>query len=142
MQITSRTLNSFERSAVLSYAIVLAAACKTIWGMWLYRDLTTGDTSGYFIQALSWLNHFENDILWSPLYTIFYGQSLIATHSVYGATTLHRIIIVIAADVAVLVLMRRILSPGLALLAALWWTILPINFNTLYEVHLFALLPM
>src|ERR1700730_10505614 len=110
--------------------------------MWLYRDLTTGDTSEYFVTAIRWFERFETNILWSPLYTSFYGHTLFAPHSVYGATTLHRIIIVVAAAVGVLALMRRLMSPGLALLVALWWTILPINFDTLYEVHLFALLPM
>jgi hypothetical protein len=42
----------------------------------------------------------------------------------------------------VLALMRKLLPPGLAWLAAGWWTILPINFGALYEVHLFALIPV
>lgn len=142
MSTLSKVSDAFEKYASLSYAIVLAAAAKTLWGIWLYRDLTTGDTSAYFVTAVRWFERFETQILWSPLYTSFYGQTLFATHSVYGATTLHRVIIVIAAAVGVLALMRRLMSPGLALLVALWWTILPINFDTLYEVHLFALLPM
>ena len=142
MSLADKISSAFDRYALLSYAIVVAVAAKTVWGMWLYRDLTTGDTSSYFVKAIRWFERFETDILWSPLYTSFYGQTLFATHSVYGATTLHRIIIVVAAAVGVLALMRRLMSPGLALLVALWWTILPINFDTLYEVHLFALLPI
>ena len=30
----------------------------------------------------------------------------------------------------------------LAWLLAAWWAVLPVNFDTLYEVHLFALLPV
>ena len=138
----ARIAGAFEKNAFLSYAIVLAAASKTVWGMWIYRDLTAGDTSSYFLSALDWFERFETNFLWSPLYTAFYGQTLFVTHSAYGATNLHRIIIVIAAAVGVLALMRRLMPPGIALLIALWWTILPINFNTMYEVHLFALLPM
>src|SRR5262249_3862935 len=37
--------------------------------------------------------------------------------------------------------LRRLLSPGIAWALAVWWTILPINYDVLYEVHLFALLP-
>jgi hypothetical protein len=133
---------AFEKKAWISYAIVLAVAAKCVWGMWLYRDLTTGDTSSYFVSANRWFEHFATNILWSPLYTMFYGEMLFATHSVYGATTLHRIVIVFAAALGVLALMRRLMSPGTALLVALWWTVMPINFETLYEVHLFALLPM
>jgi hypothetical protein len=142
MSLADKISSAFDKYAFASYAIVVAVAGKTVWGMWLYRDLTTGDTSSYFVTAIRWFERFETNILWSPLYTSFYGQTLFATHSVYGATTLHRIIIVVAAAVGVLALMRCMLSPGLALLVALWWTILPINFETLYEVHLFALLPM
>jgi hypothetical protein len=35
-----------------------------------------------------------------------------------------------------------VLPPALALLIATWWSALPINFDTLYEVHLFSLLPI
>lgn len=142
MRTFHRIAGCFEKHAFLSYAIILAAAGKTIWGMWIYRDLSAGDTSSYFLKALDWFGQFQVNLLWSPLYTAFYGETLFATHSAYGATNLHRIIIVIAAAIGVLALMRRLMSPGIAMLIALWWTILPINFDTVYEVHLFALLPM
>jgi hypothetical protein len=61
---------------------------------------------------------------------------------VYAATILHRIIVVMVAALGVLAVMRRLLPPAIALLIAMWWAVLPINFNTLYEVHLFALLPV
>src|SRR5260370_7444433 len=108
-----RISGAFEKNPFLSYAIILAAACKTVWGMWIYRDLTAGDTSSYFLSALDWFERFETNFLWSPLYTAFYGQTLFATHSAYGATTLHRIIISIAAPLAVLALPRPSTSPGM-----------------------------
>jgi hypothetical protein len=55
---------------------------------------------------------------------------------------LHRAVIVMAATLGVLAVMRRLLPPALGLLIAMRWAILPINFETLYEVHLFALLPV
>src|SRR4051794_7932402 len=138
----SKIVSGFEERPILSYAIIIALAAKTVWGMWLYRDLTTGDTSSYFTRAYLWFTSFQGNILWSPLYTSFYGTMLFGTHNVYGATILHRIVIVMLAAVGVLALMRRVASPGIALLVALWWLVLPINFETLYEVHLFSLLPM
>ena len=91
MLIFHRIDDAFEKRAFLSYAVILAVAGKTVWGMWIYRDLTAGDTSSYFRKALDWFRHFEVNFLWSPLYTAFYGQTLFATHSAYGATNLHRI---------------------------------------------------
>src|SRR5262245_11595961 len=38
--------------------------------------------------------------------------------------------------------MRPLLPAGIALLLALWWAVLPINFETLYEVHLCSVLPI
>lgn len=142
LSIRASLLGAIETRAWLSYAVVSLVVAKTVWGMWLYRDLTFGDTSGYFITANQWFESFSDNILWSPLYTSFYGEMLRITHSVYGATNLHRICIVFAAALGVLALMRRLMSPGIALAVALWWAVMPINFNTLYEVHLFALLPM
>ena len=137
-----RARRQLETNAAVSYGVVFVLVAKTLWGMWLYRDLTSGDTSSYFVTANRWFENYQDNILWSPLYTSFYGEMLRITHSVYGATNLHRIIIVFAAAFGVLALMRRLMSPAMALLVALWWTVLPINFDTLYEVHLFAFLPM
>src|SRR4029079_9253463 len=108
-RLENRLLAYFEQSPHISYAIVIAAAVKVTWGMWLYRDLTSGDTSAYFVTALSWFRHWQDNILWSPLYTSFYGQMLFATQSAYGATVLHRVIIVILAAIGVLALMRRLM---------------------------------
>jgi hypothetical protein len=52
MSLTDKISSAFEKNALLSYAIVVAVAGKTVWGMWLYRDLTTGDTSSYFLTAI------------------------------------------------------------------------------------------
>ncbi len=38
--------------------------------------------------------------------------------------------------------MRRLLPPTLAWFVAAWWAILPINFDTLYPVHLFGAIPI
>jgi len=42
----------------------------------------------------------------------------------------------------VLALMRRLLPPAIAWMVAAWWVVLPIDFDALYEVHLFAVIPL
>src|SRR5262249_18487529 len=98
--------------------------------------------SYYFLMAYKWFDSFRVNIVWSPLYTAFYGSFLFLTQDVYLATVLHRLFIVLSGSLLVLALLRRLLPAALAWLIAAWWVVLPINFNTLYEVHLFALLPV
>ncbi|NWJ46543.1 MAG: hypothetical protein HXX08_11745 [Chloroflexi bacterium] len=125
-----------------AYLTIFLLQLKIIWGMWLFRDLTFGDTSSYFTDAFGWFNKFTDNIVWSPLYTTFYGSLLHLTQDVYSVTILHRMIIVLLLCVMVLALMRRLLPSFIAWLVAVWWVILPINFDSLYEVHLFALIPI
>jgi hypothetical protein len=125
-----------------AYLMIFLLQVKVVWGWWAWDDLTMGDTSSYFCSAYNWFHSFHVNIVWSPLYAAFYGSFLFLTPDVYLATVLHRLFIVLLASVLVLALLRRLLPPGLAWLTAAWWVILPINFNTLYEVHLFALLPV
>ena len=47
----------------------------------------------------------------------------------YTILILHRMLIVLALAVLVLALMRRLLPPGIAWMAAAWWVVLPIDFN-------------
>jgi hypothetical protein len=63
------------------------------------------------------------------------------TGDVYAATILHRLLIVILVALLVLALFRRLVSPGIAWLAAAWWAVAPYNFDV-FEVHLFAILPL
>jgi hypothetical protein len=55
---------------------------------------------------------------------------------------LHRVLIVLATAVLVLAVLRQILPAGLAWLVAAWWAVMPVNFDTMYEVHLFSLIPL
>jgi hypothetical protein len=137
-----RASQRFFAKAWPSYAIILLLQLKILWKIWVFRDLTTGDTSSYFVKAYEWYENFAVNIVWSPLYTAFYGSVFMLTHDVYDATTLHRVIIVIVATTGILLLMRTLLPPAVAILIATWWAVMPINFNTFYEVHLFALLPI
>jgi hypothetical protein len=125
-----------------SLLFVFALQAKIIWGSWWWRDMTIGDTSSYFGSAYRWAQSFQTNVLWSPLYTAFYGSLYWLTGDAYSATIWHRIIIVLVASLGVLAVARRLLPPAWALAMAIWWTVVPINFETLYEVHLFALLPI
>lgn len=126
----------------LAYPALLLLQLKAVWGMWQERDLTTGDTSSYFAGAWLWYQNWASNICWSPLYTAFYGSFLHLSEDAYFATIAHRLVMVFAISLLVLVWMRRMLPPAIAWLAAAWWAILPINFDALYEVHLFTVLPV
>ncbi len=125
-----------------SYVSLLAMQAVFAWRFWWYRDITVGDTSSYFTEGYRWFSHFKVNIAWSPLYTAFYGTMLFFTRDAAIATLMHRAIIVFAATFMVLALTRRLFPAWIAWSLALWWACLPINFETLYEVHLFALLPI
>ena len=135
-------LGYWLQQPLFSYLMLFLLQLKVVWAAWQYRDLTTGDTSSYFAEAFLWFDNFSVNIIWSPLYTAFYGTLLFLSTDAYLVTILHRLIIVFVVTLMVLALMRRLLPHNLAWLVGAWWAILPINFNTLYEVHLFAVIPV
>jgi hypothetical protein len=122
--------------------MILLLQSKVIWRIWEIKDITYGDTADLFTSAKEWADGFLLDIVWSPLYTAFYGSFLFVSADPYNATIMHRIVIVLVAAVGVLFVLRQVLPPSLALLGAAWWAILPSNYDALYEVHLFAFLPI
>ncbi len=128
---------------VVAYAVVVAIQIRVIWDVWKYKDLVFGDTSSYFLDAVSWTHGLHDDIIWSPLYTDVWGSVYaLFRGNPYDSEMALRVAIVLAAAVFVLAIMRSLLSPALALAVAAWWTIVPANFNVLYEVHLFGVLPI
>ncbi len=144
-QLLKKCVSLTERlaqKAWFSYATILLLQIKVTWAMWHFRDLTSGDTSNYFVNAYGWFEKGFTPISWSPLYVSFYASLLHLSSDVFTVTTLHRWLIVIVLAVLVMALMRRLLPPDLAWLMAAWWVILPINFDALYEVHLFAVIPV
>lgn len=126
-----------------SYALISLLQLRTLWGIWRGKDLTFGDTSSYAVSAIQFFEHgICRNIHFSPLYTTFYGYIYTLTGDIVIATWLHRFIIAIVATLLVLTVMRKLLPPSYALGVAAWWAILPINYDTLYEVHLFAVIPI
>jgi hypothetical protein len=136
-----RVVAAFE-SPWVAYGLLLLLQLKMVWGIWAYRDVTTGDTVAYFANAYRWFTGFSTDLAFSPLYTCFYGSFLFLNDDPVWATFAHRVVIVLAATVLVLAVLRQLLPAGIAWLCAAWWAVLPIVFNTLYEVHLFAAIPV
>jgi hypothetical protein len=94
------------------------------------------------MYAEPWLKEGRVNPLWSPLYTIFYGtlQGL-TPGDAYLPTIAVRLLSAFVVTLLVLALMRRLLTPGLALLVTLWWAVLPTTYETTVEVHLFATIP-
>ncbi len=123
-----------------SYIAILLLQVKVIWGMWWYKDMTMGDTEAYFIDAARWLRDGKTSLAWSPLYSTFIGELFHFSHDAFTVLILQRVLIVLALAVLVLALMRRLLPPGIAWMAAAWWVLLPIDFDDLYEVHMFAVI--
>ena len=140
-QAWERVAAAFE-SPWVAYPLLLALQLKVVWGVWAYRDVTLGDTTHYFARGWSWFTNWDVNIAWSPLYTAFYGSFLFVNPDPVWATFAHRLVIVLAAALLVLAVMRKLLPPAVAWLCAAWWAVLPIVFNTLYEVHLFAVIPV
>jgi hypothetical protein len=126
----------------ISYITILLLQLKVIWGMWWYREMTMGDTEAYFIDAAGWLRNGRTSFVWSPLYSWFVAELLRFSGDAYTVLILHRVLIAMALAVLVLALMRRLLPPWIAWMAAAWWVVLPIDFNDLYEVHMFAVIPL
>ena len=134
-------LQHLASNAWFAYGTLFLLQLKVVWGMWLFRDLTFGDTASYFSMATGWYNFFGAPVNWSPLYTGFYGALLNFSPDAYFVTILHRLIIVFVSSILMLALLRRLLPHSIAWLIAAWWAILPVTFDTLYEVHLFSVIP-
>lgn len=125
----------------INFAIIVILLSFMVREIWL-RDLTYGDTSSYFLSAVAWSERGTTNILWSPLYTIFYGTVWETVLDANTATWLHRVILVLISDVLVTFIAFRALPHPLNIALCLWWALLPIHFDTLYEVHLFGALPL
>jgi len=130
-----------SESLAFQLVAILALLARVIWGMWEWRDLTGGDTSSYYTTAFRDIaGTHAMSLVFSPLYVKFYGWFGLLFEDAYVATTLHRIVILVLLAVSILLLARALLPKSIAWLVAAWWLVLPINWNALYEVHLFGFL--
>jgi hypothetical protein len=138
----SRWLAHLLERRWVAYPALVVLQLKVVWGDWDYRDLTPGDTADYFVFAYGWATHLTVEIVRSPLYTAFYGSLLHLSSDAAQVTYLHRLLIVLASDLLLLALLRRLLPADVAWLVAAWWSLLLGTFDVMYEVHLFGVLPL
>jgi hypothetical protein len=127
-------------TAWFAYGSIFLLQSKLLWGIWAHRDLSSGDTAVYFHYASGWSQSFHIGPIVSPLYTVAWGSLRWLFDDPYTVTIAHRALIAVGASLMVLAVLRRLLSPGIAWALAVWWTVLPINYDNLYEVHLFAVI--
>jgi hypothetical protein len=134
-------LSQVAASPQFAYGSILALEAKLLWGIWEHRDLPPSDTSGYFVYASNWADHRQPDLIWSPMYTSFYGSLQWLGLRPYDATILHRVLIVICVALLVLAVLRKLLTPGIAWALAVWFAVDSQNLDPTYEVHLFSAIP-
>src|SRR5262245_46425832 len=101
-------------SALTPIVLLLVLQLKMVLVDAETRDITSGDTSGYFLAAVRWPAEHVVNIVWSPLYTMYYGWFLSLTPDVYAATVLHRWAIFVASGMLLLLLLRILLPVPLA----------------------------
>ena len=134
-------LDEMAVSAWFAYGSLLVIQFKVLWGIWAFRDLTAGDTANYYTDATRWADSFQLNPTFTPLYQVFYGSLQWVIPGPYAVTIVHRVLIVVAASLLVLAVLRRLLPPGIAWVLAVWWALLPVNYDLTTEVHLFILVP-
>lgn len=127
---------------VLQYLLLAVLFLRTIWGIWAARDITFGDTSFYYVIARKFAEGLTCSIAWSPLYTSFMGAFHWLNADPYFVVIAHRVVILAIVTVLIFEIARRLLAAPLAWLVTAWWLLLPIDHAALYEVHLFALIPV
>jgi hypothetical protein len=139
----TRAVDLLERlpaSPLFAYGSIFAIQAKVLWGIWIYRDLSPGDTGSYFDMARNWAQHFLVDPAFYPAYHVLWGSMTWVIPDPYSVTIVHRVLIVFGTTLLLLAVLRRLLTPGIAWALALWWAVLPVNYDVLYEIHLFGAL--
>jgi hypothetical protein len=136
-------LSYLADSRWFAYLIISLLLLKTLWLIWERRDFSGGDSASYYSNmARLWHYKLQCIIGWSPLYTAYAGSFLWLTGDSFLAEIMHRVGITILSAFFFYAVLRRLVPPVLALFASAWWIVLPINHNSLYEVHFFSILPL
>jgi hypothetical protein len=91
-------------------------------------------------MASRWADHLLVDPGFYPLYHMLWGSMQWFVPDAYSVTILHRVLIALGTTALFLAVMRWLLTPGIAWALAVWWAVLPINYDVLYEIHLFGAL--
>jgi hypothetical protein len=91
-------------------------------------------------MASRWADHFLVSPAYYPLYNVLYGSLKWIVHDPFSVTILQRVLIVLGTTLLLLAVLRRLLTPGIAWGLAVWWAVLPITYDTIFEIHLFGAL--
>src|SRR5438093_1244486 len=98
----------------IAYAMILLAQTRRIWNIWKWRGLSTGDTCFYFADSWQFITtHKFANLVYSPLYSLYYGSFIALMHDARLATILHRMVIALVQAVLVLAVMRQLLQPAI-----------------------------
>lgn len=73
-RIARRSIRASAVHPLPAYTSILLLQLKVVWGMWWLRDLTTGDTASYFVDAHDWHVHGRLNLASSPLYTVCFPE--------------------------------------------------------------------
>src|SRR3954454_15472102 len=109
-----RWLDRVACSAWFAYGSIFLLQSKLLWGIWDHLDLSSGDTSYYFVAASGWSSSLDVNPVHYPLYTVPWGSLMWLVHEPYAVTILHRVLIALGASLIVLAVLRRLLSPRIA----------------------------
>lgn len=91
-------------------------------------------------MASRWADHLLVTPAYYPLYNVLYGSLKWIVDDPFSVTILHRVLIVIGTTLLLLAVLRRLLTPGIAWALVLWWAVLPVTYDTIFEIHLFGAL--
>jgi len=91
-------------------------------------------------MASRWADHLQVNPAYYPGYNVLYGSLRWIVTDPFAVTVLHRVLIVFGTTVLLLAVFRRLLTPGIAWFLAAWWAILPITYDTIFEIHLLGAL--
>src|ERR1700677_1219968 len=95
-------LAALAQRPILAYPTIFLLQLRAMWNIWYARDLTGGDTAGYFARAFEWFKEGKLSLAWSPLYNVFYGLMFYFSRDAYTVTILHRLVIVLVGTLMVL----------------------------------------
>lgn len=129
-----------RRQTLIGYLVLIACQIKLFWNFWNGKDLPLGDAAQYYYGTCLQIMQGTYDLVWSPLYKFYYSLFIRFVNDLYVASLAHRFVIIVLCSFLVFEVMRRLLTPFWGLIVALWWLLLSVNHDPLYEVHSFSLL--
>ncbi len=83
-------LSSFTSRPSVAYPLLALLQVRVLWGDWYERDLKTGDNLVYVVNAMRWIETGAVDLVWSPLYSVYYATIIRAVGDVADASWAQR----------------------------------------------------